>query len=282
MRASKLLGPAVCCGLILVGCGGAAASALFAAGGEDGGGASGSGSGSGSSSGSASSGSGSSGSGSSSGGASSGSGSSSGGASSSGSGSSSGGSSSSGSGSSSGGSSGSGGSSSSGSGSSSGGDDAGATSGIYCGSVGASGKTRYCKVSTEECCAVQGDNGGGTGTGGTTYDKCATASQGNLCATGDEVVGIPCDDGAQCGAGQYCCGTTDDTGAYSSVNCQSSCNGDGQYAFCDPTAATDECTTLGFGYTCTASTVLPGYYRCAAATFGGSGGGAAPGSGSGG
>jgi hypothetical protein len=145
-------------------------------------------------------------------------------------------------------------------------------------------------VGTDECCAAQGENGGGTGSGGTVYEKCVSLSEGNLCGNnGDyEVVGIPCDDSGQCGSGELCCGTTDDTGAYSSIVCQTTCTGDGTYVFCDPNAVLDVCATLGGGYSCTASTVLPGYYRCAnASVIGGSGSGSggfgsSSGSGSGG
>ncbi len=118
------------------------------------------------------------------------------------------------------------------------------------------GKPRYCKLGSQECCAVQGDSGGSQ----TTYKCVSTAA---LTCLGTDAITIPCDDNAQCSNNQICCGTTDQSGSYyASVSCQSSCNGGGQFVFCDPNALPDVCTALGNGSTCTASQILPGYFVC--------------------
>ena len=81
-------------------------------------------------------------------------------------------------------------------------------------------------------------------------------------------VAIPCDNEAECTGGQVCCGTLDtNNDVYVSVQCQSSCDpNQSEYVFCDPNATVDVCSSIpangGPAYTCMASDVLPGYYRC--------------------
>jgi hypothetical protein len=123
--------------------------------------------------------------------------------------------------------------------------------------MGGAAGTKYCKLGSEDCCA--------TGSGSATTYRCLSSSTDTCTNSGG--VAIPCDDEAQC-PGQLCCGSLDTTNnVYVSVQCQATCDPlQNQYVFCDPTAPVDVCATIatngGPPYTCMASGVLPGYYRC--------------------
>jgi hypothetical protein len=112
--------------------------------------------------------------------------------------------------------------------------------GIFCG-TGTS-----CPIVTDVCCA----------TPGATFMCQSAAVQ---CAG----TPIACDDMADCG-GLICCGRFNANDGYRSVECRPTCtgqlDGDTLVRFCDPTAATDECASIG--KSCKASGSLIGYFRC--------------------
>jgi hypothetical protein len=60
-----------------------------------------------------------------------------------------------------------------------------------------------------------------------------------------------------------CCGTFEENVGYKSVECSLNCTSVGTLKavrFCDPSAAVDECASIG--KKCDTSQVLPGYYVC--------------------
>jgi hypothetical protein len=153
--------------------------------------------------------------------------------------------------SSSGGSSGGAGSSSGGMGSSSG---TSADPGIYCGRS-QTGDV-YCTVDTQDCCI--------SGSGQNASYRCMTA----LTCGFSGAISVACDNSAECTGNQVCCGTIDpQSDTYEMVQCAASCDPENdEHTFCDPNAAVDVCASIpsdnGPPYTCTASTILPGYYVC--------------------
>lgn len=82
------------------------------------------------------------------------------------------------------------------------------------------------------------------------------------CATGRT---LACDDKADCPSGQVCCGSLDNTTGFDGVSCRATCDLTPNPAFtnvrfCDPFAATDECTSIG--KQCLPSSNFVGYAYC--------------------
>jgi len=102
-----------------------------------------------------------------------------------------------------------------------------------------------------------------TGTGqGATYRCESTMAS---CPGG---VAVTCDTPDEC-PGQVCCGVVDgNDDMYESIQCQDTCdpNDPTQHVLCDPNAVPDACASIpsvnGPPFTCTESTLLPGYYYC--------------------
>jgi hypothetical protein len=100
-------------------------------------------------------------------------------------------------------------------------------------------------------CCVSGDP-----TLGTETDTCT--HQGQTCA------GTPvrCASSADCPKNQVCCGQKDSTGnKYQEVACRQTCTATGQVTFCDPAAATTDCTNPATP-NCVQSQLLQGYNVC--------------------
>ena len=110
------------------------------------------------------------------------------------------------------------------------------------------GGNTFCTPAPQVCCvqSVQ-----------TSQSQCA-ASATDCQNQGD--IPVACQDRAQCPANHVCCGQKVDPATYSDVSCQSSCLGSLNTLFCDPTITPNECASTG--RTCTASSILPGYYVC--------------------
>ena len=96
-----------------------------------------------------------------------------------------------------------------------------------------------------------------------TYACEATPSD---CKSSGQTTGavISCHNGADC-PGRFCCGQYQGR-LYTSVACSTTCDPDdaaldSHVRFCDPKNNSAECPP---GETCGASTLLPGFYRCAA------------------
>lgn len=123
--------------------------------------------------------------------------------------------------------------------------------GVWCGQDN-NGADVFC-TSTQACCAS--DNG----PGGPDL-KCESKGIGS-CSNG---LSIPCDDQADCGSGNVCCGMFEETGHYQSVSCMPSCvsvtQGVRAVRLCDPDAPKDECAAIG--KSCQWSQGLPGYHVC--------------------
>jgi hypothetical protein len=131
--------------------------------------------------------------------------------------------------------------------------------GILCGTALVTGGKKYCAVGKQDCCA--------TGSGAAATFRCESGTSSSCQGTT-----ISCDDSAQCPTGNVCCGIFDtNTDVYAVLQCAASCDPtQGQYVFCDPTAKVDVCSAIPHGggpaYACTASTLLPGYFRCSNGT----------------
>jgi hypothetical protein len=123
--------------------------------------------------------------------------------------------------------------------------------GIWCGGKG--GVDNFCAAGTQVCC-VQSDPFG------VPTSRSCEANGIAPCGLG---LAIKCDDHTDCPAGYVCCGALANDG-YKSVTCQktscASLPGLQGVRFCDPSAATDECATMGAA--CQPSGRLPGYSVC--------------------
>jgi hypothetical protein len=102
-----------------------------------------------------------------------------------------------------------------------------------------------------DVCCVTGDPNQGTQT-----DTCQHSGQscsGTI---------VRCASAADCPQNQVCCGQKDTTTmTYQEVACRQTCTGVGQVTFCDPSAATSQCTDPT-APNCVQSTLLPGYNVC--------------------
>lgn len=123
------------------------------------------------------------------------------------------------------------------------------------------GSSLSCNTTDPKCCGLQGD--GLTTT--TSYTCTASDSE---CTGMTNGVTVECRDNSDCGgSAPICCGVLKDVsaqGGYTSVKCQSSCtekdtggNLTTNVIFC---STSDVCTADGF--TCGASTILPGFNVC--------------------
>jgi hypothetical protein len=121
---------------------------------------------------------------------------------------------------------------------------------VYCGPSGTT-----CPVPGNECCVD------------TNTDPAAYECQATTSATSCSMMGrVPvfCDQTADCAPGFVCCGTKSSQYNYRVVACEKTC--DSPYGFkivfCNPSAVPDICASVGGGYTCQPSTLLPGYNIC--------------------
>jgi hypothetical protein len=108
-----------------------------------------------------------------------------------------------------------------------------------------------CMAPAEFCCVTFNQGG--------QQEACAT-DPGSCMGQGGSAV--ECTTSAQCGAGQFCCGTKPNSNSYSDVSCQASPCGSGgadQIQFCDPQGPND-CPPGA--PRCQQSTILNGFFIC--------------------
>ena len=103
-----------------------------------------------------------------------------------------------------------------------------------------------------DVCCITGDPNAGT-----QMDVCQHSGQS---CTGGTIV--RCASSADCPKNEVCCGVKDTTMTmYQEVSCKQTCSGVGEVTFCDPSAATSDCTDPT-NPNCVQSTLLPGYNVC--------------------